>query len=794
MIIHSYLKSGLRNFVSNKATSFINILGLSSTIAIGLAVYLIIDRQLNLDKFHPDAERIFTIQSVINWDRSEQKWARTPQLLGKSFQDDFPQIEYMTRVNVKSAVIRFEDKVFSERLTFADQDFFNIFDFPLIFGDHSSLTSGKNNIILSKLLAEKYFDNTNVIGHELRVIINNEAHLFTVTGVAEKFPETASFGFDFLLSMDNLATLYDVDLNTWKNVNKRSVFTFVKIDDLANLGFVKETSHKYIDIVNQANPDWPIDKFDFESITTAAQNSQYTRECLACGSTPEALIIFGIISLVLFVSACFNYVNIAIASSSKRLKEIGLRKVIGGSRGKIIQQFMFENLVFSFIAVVVGIVIAKGIIIPGMNDIFGGDNLTLNFTENTRLPVFVFLVFIVVGISSGAYPAWYISSFKPLEIFKGKEQLVGKNKVTKVFLTFQFFLTFIAIVSGLIFTQTNKSQLKQDWGYDQNNLLVVPIKNNEQFEVLSQFCDQSVEVTSSSASRTQIGRSEIDEVVEVSSKKSSIDAFYVSPNYIDTYDLELVWGRGFNKNLSTDVDNSIIVNQKFLETFNWDLNSEQQLKLENGKYNIIGVVKDFHHNNFFEPITPSLFRISDPAKFNYVSIRTKNDQTQKVEKEVKALWKSSFPDELYKGYLQADAFSIFFQQTGILIDIMNFTSVMAIILSAMGLFGLVSLLIIKRLKELSIRNVLGASKFDVLKLITFQFTWILGIAIIFAIPVGYFTFDSMLSQMFLGSSAEVSWVPFTITLLIIVSIITATVFFHVRSLLKSNPVENLRID
>ena len=358
MIIKSFIKTGVRNFLVDKVSSFINILGLASTISIGLAVYVIIDRQLNLDHFHPDHERIFAVQSIINWEGVEQTWARAPQLLGVAFRDDFPQVEHMTRVHRKPVIIRHEDAVFYERLTFVDTDFFKVFNFPLLAGNERALQE-KNNIILSANQVEKYFNKEDPLGKDLRVIIDDKVHLFTVAAVADEFPKTASFRFDFLLSMDNLPNLFDTDLNTWKEVNKSSVFTFIKTESVESLEVIKNNTRKYLEVINQANPDWPIRAFNFEPLTTIAQKSQYTRECIACGSTPEILIIFAIISVILFVSACFNYINISIAASSRRLKEIALRKVIGSSREKIILQFMIENLVFSVAALDLGILLAK---------------------------------------------------------------------------------------------------------------------------------------------------------------------------------------------------------------------------------------------------------------------------------------------------------------------------------------------------------------------------------------------------------------------------------------------------
>ncbi len=795
MMLKSYIKSGVRSFLANKVSSFINVVGLASTVSIAIAVYLIIDRQMHLDQFHEGHERIYMIQSVIQWDQNAETWSRSPQLLGKTLEGSLPQIEYMSRVQVKSALIRYGDDIFSERLSFADNDFLDLFNFPLSAGNTQSLKQ-RNNIIIAADVAVKYFGKEDPMGKYLQVVVNDEVHQFMISGVAEKLPETASFGFKFLLSIDNLSTMFKNDLNTWTDIRQSSLFTFIKLDHPKNLQLVKETTNSYLSVINEANPDWPITKFHFSPLTTTARNSQYTIGCLPCGSTPEVLVMFGIISLILFVSACFNYINIAIASSSKRLKEIAMRKVIGGTRSKIIFQFIVENLVLSFFCVVVGIILAQSVIIPGMNAIFGGDTITLDFTENLRLIYFIVLLFLIVGIASGAYPAYYISSFKPLDIFKGKEKIAGKGSLTKLFLTFQFFLTFIAVVSGLIFTQTNKSQEKQDWGYDQSDLLIVPVKDQAQFNSLSQFTTQLSDVSAQSGSYSQIGQSKITEAVEINSKKTTVDVFEVHETYMKTMGLVMKSGSFFNVNLHGDLNNKIIVNEELIRKFGWNEEEYelQELKIGNEKYQVVGIVRDFHHNDFFEPIAASAFKITANENFRYLTLKTNEGELDQVAADVKSYWNRNFPNELYRGYKQEEAFEVFFQQTGQLIDVMNFTSIMAIILSSMGLFGLVSLLIVKRIKELSIRNVLGATQIDNARLVAKQFVFMLGISLILALPTSYFLFDALLAEMFLGSPPSLTSGPFIVALLIILMTIILTVSFHLNQLIRTNPVDNLRTE
>ena len=765
------------------------------TISIGLAVYVIVDQQYNLDRFHPENSRVFAVHSVINWEGAEQTWSKSPQMLGAVIKSDFPQISHMARVARKAAIIRNGDAVFYERLTFADPEFLEIFSFPLESGPAEALRD-RDKIILSSHQAVKYFDSINPLGKTLRVIIDGDTHLFTVAGVAKPFPKTASFGFDFLLSLENLPELFGSDLKSWKNFKDEALFTFLKVPDVSSLDQVEASMENYRQVLNDANADWPVAQFRFQALPELARNSQYRLGCLACGSTPEVIIMFAVISLVLLLSACFNYINISIASSTRRLKEIALRKVIGSSRRKIVFQFIVENLVFTLMAIVLGIVLASTVVIPGMNDIFGSNDLALDLFNSPKLVAFILTLFVIVGVGSGAYPAWYISSFRSIDIFRGKERLAGKNGLTKVFLAIQFFLTFIAITSGIIFTETNSKQSAIDWGYHEQNLVVVPITHTSHYLSLEKFGRQSTLVQGVSGSKSHIASARTTAVIEFPGTKSVVDAFEVDYHYPELMGLTLVEGRFFDPDLAEDRTRAIIVNETFLRKFG--IGREQlntlRINVDGETFSIIGVVKDFFHNDFFQPISPSLFKIGNEKEFRYVTMRTEASEKDDVEAAVKALWKRQFPNVPYNGYFQDEAFDRFFESTGMLIKIMNFTAFIAIVLSGMGLFGLVSLLIIKRMKELSIRNVLGASSLDTLKLLIGQFKWLIILSVVFAAPVSYFLFDELMGQMFLGTPVTLGTLPFVSAFVILALTVLLPVFYHLRNLISVNLVENLRVD
>ena len=788
-IFKSYFITGLRNFVRDKVTSAINVVGLATSISIGIAVYLIIDQQLRLDEFHPEVEKIFTVQSVISWEGKQEIWSRTPQLLGKVLVEDFPQVEDAARVRLKSSIVRYKDMIFSEPLTFVDQAYFKIFDFPLIEGSHEL---GLNQVIISRDMALKYFKNEDPMGKTLRIIVNEQPNLFVVSGVAQKFPQTASFEFEFAVSIDHMPAMLSTDLTSWKNVEAEALFTFIKLNEPESIALLQSNISGYLEDINAANVEWPIDAFRFEPLSSTAENSQFTRGCYACGSTPQVLVMFAVISLLLLASACFNYINIAVASSGKRLKEIALRKVIGSNRKQIMIQFLVENTVMTLVAVATGLVLAKVFILPGVQSIFGGELLEMHLLQDFRLIRFIVGLFIFISICSGAYPAWYISSFEPNVIFSGRERFGRKNWLTKLFLTTQFFLTFFAITAGFVFTHANEQQAEQAWGYNPDDLLVVPVNRTAHYEVLHQYALQSSDIRLHCTSAAQIGRSASSEVAETLTDKSTVDAFYVDEYFHDLMELEFVEGNGFDPDQVANLKKSVLINQTLARVFQVKL--YDKITLNNQDFTIIGITKDFHHRDFFQPIKPAVFKLSDKESTRYFSFKTLPNRVDQVNAEIAALWKQEFPDELYVSQVQAYVFDRFFSQSGILINVMNFTAVVAIMISGMGLFGLISLLIVTRMKELSIRNVLGSTRTESAMLIFRQFTWMIGIAILLGSVANYKTFELMFDQVFQGSDITMGFTPYVFGTAIILGTLFLAVFYHLRQLLSSNPIVNLRTE
>lgn len=793
-IYRSYIKTGFRNLKRQKLASFINVFGLATTIAISLVVYVLVERQFSLDSFHTDGERIFAVQSRIDWNGPEETWGRTPLLLGPSLVTDVPQVQEMTRVHRRRASVRFGDNVFNETLTLADPSYLEIFRFPLDQGRKEAL-EGRQNIILSQASATKYFNGQDPMGKELKVIIEDKSYLFTVAGVAAEFPETASFSFSFLLPFQNATDMSDLDLQAWRNIKDESVFTFIKLDDALSSNPVSTRLESYAAVVNNINEDWPIRKFQLSPLPSLARNSQYVRESYASGSTPEILLLFTIISILLLTSACFNYINIAVAMARKRLSEIAIRKVVGGQRSQLISQFLTENFILCLVATILGALLGIYVLLPGINVLFSGSGYSIDLLENPTILSFLLILFVSLSLISGAYPALYISSFKPVAILKGKENVSGKNRLSRVFLGSQFFLTFIAIVSGFLFTGLNDSQEAQDWGYQPDDLLVVPVKNAEQFQTMRQLANQSPGIQASAGSGSKIGLSSGQAAIKMLEEKLTVRSFNVGPDYINTLGLQVLEGRGFDANLASDQENAMLVNEQFLKQIEAGT-SPFDLDIEIGEqsYRIVGVVNDFHFDDFFSPITPAIFRLVPESSYNYITLKSTPGGLKDTEALVKAEWAASFPDVPYNGSPQQAVFDNFFNSSDALKSIMNFVAMVAVILSAMGLFGLVSLIILKKIKEYSIRKVLGAKGGQIIYLVSRQFILLMAIALLLAVPLSYFGYDFLFQQIFPGTLDAVSAGPFLISIGILLAVIFITISSHIIQLLRMNPVKNLRLE
>lgn len=785
----SYLKLAWRNIIRNKLSSFINILGLALAVGCSIVVFIFVDYNQNRDRFHEQGEHIFLLENVINRGGDEQVWGDSPLPIGPMLAADFPQIERVVRVRNYSGSIQYGDKIFNEGIRFVEPEFLSMFSFELAKGQKNALED-PSAIVISQEMAEKFFGEEDPMEKTVSITFRDTlVQSFTVKGVAEKFPVRASFWFDFLIQFDRMKQVDpDLKFDDWK---RWTGATFVQVQNPEDIHTIQQQMGKYQEIQNAVNEDWSVTSFLFDNLYNLGANSHEVRGDISGGSPPAAIITLSLIGIFLISLACFNYMNIAIASAARRMKEIGVRKVVGGSRWQLIRQFIGENLLLCLVALVLGVVLAHFFFLPGFNSAVNeGPAIDMPYGSNAGLWLFFVGILALTGIGAGAYPAFFVSSFDPVSIFRGKQKLKGNNVFTRILLTTQFVLSFLLILAGIVFSLNANYQRNVDWGYNQESTVVVRTKGKGNFKAFRDKIQNHPNIVATAGSRNHVGRSYNTAVIEYQGEKIEIQRIDVSPEYLETIGIRLREGRLFNREMATDAE-GVIINQMMVDKMGWENPLTEQFTFDSTRYSVIGVVEDFHYANFFDGIDPALFRLAKEDQYNYLAVRAKAGTVVQMNDYLKATWTEMVPAIPYDGFFQDQVFDETFRESDGIRNIFIAVAIIALLLTCMGLFGLVSLNIAKRMKEFSIRKVLGASMSHVARLVNQQFVIMISIAIVLAIPIGYIGLNGLLDDIFEVRIPLDPW-PFLFTGIVIFGTAILTISAHLYKVAKANPVDALR--
>ena len=507
LVLKNYFKMAYRNLLKNKLCSLINIVGLSVAIGCSIIFFLLLDLEYTSDRFHKNAENIFMVTYTLQGDQSEERWGDSPQPLGPALEAEFPQVGRAVRIADGKGTMRYGNKVFTESIRFVDPGFMDMFSFPLKLDDRTAI-SDKNSLVLCEAIAEKYFGEANPIGKQVVITFNRKyRETFFVRGVAEKFHHNASFSFGILASHEKLRDISEKDLDDWGTFISA---TFIQVNNPKDILSISAQMDRYVQRHNAERVDRPIESFAFEPLPTLSWESQEIKRSISSGSTPEALILLFVIGLFLLLQACLNYVNITLASGTRRLKEIGIRKVVGSRRSQLVNQFLGENLLLCFCALLGGLLLTEFILLPGLFEITGDpEGVTLrDLFSNPHFWMFLVLLLLLTGVGAGAYPAWVISRLQPVSIMKDKLKIGGKKRFTSLLLSFQFGMSFLIICLVVTFLQNNRYQQRRDWGYNQEHVITIRLEKGEQFDVLKNVVIQNPNVIQTAGALHHIGRSE----------------------------------------------------------------------------------------------------------------------------------------------------------------------------------------------------------------------------------------------------------------------------------------------
>lgn len=785
----NYFKVSIRGLLKNPMSSSINIVGLSMSIGFCIFVYAFARWTYSTDQFHEHKNTVHLATFFANRDGTQQQFGKTPRPLAEMLRTDFEQIKKVCRVEDRAVIVKQGDVVFHERMRFTDPEFLDMFTFPLKWGSAASLKD-VNSIVLNEEVAKKYFGETNPIGQTLLVKFDKErSKEFKVTGVANKFPEAITIRFDFLINYNNVrAADPSYDFHDW---NALVNATFIQVEKPEDIASIKASMEKYRDLQNKAVPeDWAIASFGFEPLATLHEQSEYIREDISRStkSNYASLMYMIAISTLMLALACFNFINIAITSAAKRLKEIGVRKSIGASRGAVIVQFLSENVVITFFALLVGLIAGYTFFIPGFEYLW---DFSMGFSfADVNLWIYLPIILLVTALASGAYPAFYISRFQAVGILKGSVKFGQRNPMTKLFLGVQLVLACVFITGAVMFTQNSRYMAQRPWGYDQHQALYVQVSDGAAYEQLQTLLIQDPDVVSVAGSVHHVGKNNTSTVLHFPDRDYEVDQLQVSPTYFETMGIQLKEGRLFEEHEGSD-QQAVVVNELLSKNMGWTSAVGQTFTIDSITYEVMGVVKDFHSYSFAKYIQPTLFTVASKDDYRFLTVKARPHSESKVYRSVQAKWSSLFPEIPFEGGHQEDVWGGYYEEIGIHGLVWRVIAIIAIGLASLGLYGLVSLNVTGRLKEFSIRKVLGAELKNIARNIYSQYTVLFTLALAIGAPVSY-----ILIKLIFDTSYEyhmpVDYTGAAIAIIILLVVLLLTISTQIRKVANANAVDGLK--
>lgn len=787
IMFKSYLIVGFRNAVRHRVNSLINIVGLSLALGVAITTFIFVDNQTHADQFHTNKDRIYQVTNRIQTENKLEDWGDSPILLGPALARDQSSIEASTRIEYGSGAFRYNETVFNEYVWFVDKEFMDIFSFPVLIGNPQALEN-KTEIIITSDIAEKYFGKMDPIGQGISIKFDdNRKEEFTVGAVIER-PSGSSLYPTVLLSMEKFNDLKFKDAYDWSYLTDA---TFILLRPSHSIIELHDAMNGYKSLQNAASPQWVIADFQFHPLKGLPQKNHEIVSSVSNGAHPAGLLALGVVSALLLLLACFNYMNVSIATVATRLKEIGIRKVVGGRKKEIVQQFLIENFLLCTFSILVGCILCYFFFLPGFNSLYPID-FPFAFSSTTAVVIFFGGLLFFIGFASGAYPAFYISSFTPINIMRGRQKFGQRSLLSRILLTFQFILAFTTIVGSFVFMDNSFYLKNKDWGYDHSQILTVPVGDKEKFLALRDQLAHTENIVSMAGSYNQIGWYNTRASLTHLEQRIEIVDYKIGFDYLETMNLRLKEGRFFDRTIQSDQVESVIVNEAFVEKMGWKGSAiNQSFEFDSLKRYVVGVVENFHYEGFYNPLGPVLFRITPEENFAYLTAQVNPGHLNKTEDKIKSAWASIAPDDPYAGRIQDDAFENFNNDNNANIKLLVVISALTVILASLGLFGLVSFNITRRMKEFSIRKVFGANIPHIFNLMNKDYAWILLIAFFIGAPLGFFMMNMLIQTIYPDPQAA-GPIPFGIAVGVMAITVGITVGSQLSRIVRENPSTTLR--
>lgn len=792
----NYLKSSFRYLWKQRVFSSINLIGLAVGFCAVFFTLMYVHFELSYDQYHEQSDNIYRVVTDVH-SATGIDYQSTSAPLAKAAEADFPEVKKATRLFLDYFIVQKDmksDDFNEEKIAYADASLFEVFSFPMQQGNPATALNAPFQAVLTQHLAQKYFGKENVVGQT--IYLDGKLPV-TITGIMKDIPQNSHINVDMLLSMSTLLKEFQPNMDTrWERFG---MYTYLLVQPNADL---RKLNAGLSALMNNHATDKLV-RYDvsLEPLKDVylKRKPRGSRTGTAESGNLQNLYIFLMVAVLILFIAGFNFVNLSTALSLQRSKEIGVRKVIGATRKNLVIQFLMDAMLISILAFAVSMLLCVALL-PLFNELCGKPVITNIFAQWKYLSIFL-AVAIATAFLSGLYPAFVLSAFKPAIVLKGKNsKATGGLLLRKAFVVTQFAISITLIIGTLVaYSQLHFMQTKSP-GFKKEQQIAIDFHFAAPYETVRRELLSIPGIESISVSSAVPGRPNRKMPISIESSsgtmaESSIDMYFVDFNFLEQYKLEVLAGRGFSPDFSTDSSTAVVINETMLKSLGYH-NAEAILgkRFAQGAANattgtVIGVIKDFHFHSFHEQIRPLAMRVH-PGSYTFLTLSLQTQHLQNTITQVASKWKTIAPGLPLIHFFVDESFNQQYIADNRTSKLIFYFSALAIFISCMGLYALSYLSVTQRTKEISIRKVLGAGAFNIASLLSKDFIQLVAIAIVLAIPFGWWMMQQWLYNFAYRIDIEMWMIGCAAVLALIIAVITVNIQ-TIRVALE-NPVRRLR--
>jgi putative ABC transport system permease protein len=797
-MLRNYVKIAFRNMKKYKSYSLINIAGLAIGMACCILIFLFIQGELSYDRYHEKRDRIYRLVDSFDVEGGlSRHYALSSAPFAPTMKKEFPEVEDTVRFFPgRRRLVKYEEnKYYEDGLFFADGSVFNIFTFPLVHGNPEQALTDPNTIVISERIAQKYFGNENPMNRTL--IINDQN--FLVTGIMQEIPPHSHFHADMFASLKTQENIPAVQERYFQNWARHEFYTYLLLKEGASADGLQNKLPAFI----EKHAADQIKSILGGSLSSRLQPLQriHLYSHLQMEISPNGdikyITIFSLIALFILMIGCFNFMNLTAARSVNRSSEVGMRKVVGASRSQLVRQFLGESMMFTSLSLLLAVVFVK-LSLPFFNSLTGKD-ISFSALASVNLIGSLLFIFLFVGIVSGSYPAFFVSRYQPVNVLKGSGSVrSSKSFLRKGSVILQFSISIVLIISTTIVIRQLDFLRNKKLGFEKEHVVVIPIREHairKNAETIKAELQQNPNILNATIAigvpGGVVAGDAIQLVTEEGKKTLTLRMIYTDHDYIETMGMEIVEGRDFSKDMSTDSTSAFVINEAAVRHLGLKNPLDTRFEWGDKRGKVIGVVKDFQFQSLREEINPLVIHIS-PQNTIVFAMRISPTDMPATLGFLENKWRELDPAHPFEYTFMDESFDKIYKSEEKLSQMFGLFSLLAISIASLGLFGLALFMVEQKTKEIGVRKVLGASLGNIFILVSKEFIFLVLLANVFAWPVAYYLMRKWLQHFAYQVKMEL-WI-FLLSGAVALLIALITVSYQALKAAVTDPVRSLRYE